>query len=146
MQKAWASGMVSPLCEKEMDCCVTGYHVYKEMWRAAVGEVCKREPTNVVDRYAVVVVKNEIVIGHLPRGISKVCSKFLSRGGLIRCPISGNQRYSSDLLHGGLEVPCTLRFVALKKEMMKLKRLFNSTARTFRLFLLNVLLLFHDKV
>ena len=37
-------------CEKEMACCVRGYHVYKDMWAAAIGEfevlVCSREPTN----------------------------------------------------------------------------------------------------
>ena len=35
--------------EKEMACCVRGYHVYKDIWAAAFGEVlvCSREPTNV---------------------------------------------------------------------------------------------------
>ena len=36
------------VCEKEMACCVRGYHVYKDTWAAAIGEVfaCSREPTN----------------------------------------------------------------------------------------------------
>ena len=36
-------------CEKEMACCVRGYHVYKDIWAAAIGEVlvCSRKPTNV---------------------------------------------------------------------------------------------------
>ena len=35
-------------CEKEMACCVRGYHVYKDILAAAIGEVlaCSREPTN----------------------------------------------------------------------------------------------------
>ena len=34
-------------CEKEMARCVRGYHVYKDMWAAAIGEVLVcREPTN----------------------------------------------------------------------------------------------------
>ena len=35
-------------CEKKMACCVSGYHVYKDTWAAAIGEVlaCSREPTN----------------------------------------------------------------------------------------------------
>ena len=39
-------------CEKEMTCCVRGYHVYKDIWAAAIGEVlvCSREPANVADR------------------------------------------------------------------------------------------------
>ena len=40
--------------EKEMACCVRGYHVYKDISAAAIGEVlmCSREPTNAADRYA----------------------------------------------------------------------------------------------
>ena len=39
----------------ERACCVHGYHIYKEVWAAAVGEVlvCEREPKNAADRYAV---------------------------------------------------------------------------------------------
>ena len=35
-------------CGKEMACCVRGYHVYKDIWAAAILEVlvCSREPTN----------------------------------------------------------------------------------------------------
>ena len=58
-------------CEKEMACCVRGYHVYKDMWATATDEVlvCRREPTNTADRYAVAVIKGETVVGHLPRKI-----------------------------------------------------------------------------
>ena len=36
-----------------MACCVSGYHVYKDIWAAAVGEVLasRREPSNASDRY-----------------------------------------------------------------------------------------------
>ena len=35
-------------CEKEMACCVRGYHVYKDTWAPAIGELLarSREPTN----------------------------------------------------------------------------------------------------
>ena len=85
--------------EKEVTSCVRGYHVYKDIWAAAIGEeqVCDREPTNMADRYAVAVLKQETVIGHLPRKISKVCSLFLRRGGSIRCTVTGSRRHPSDL-------------------------------------------------
>ena len=69
------------------------------MWAAAIGEevVCGREPTNMADRYAVAVLKQETIIGHLPRKISKVCSLFLRRGGSIRCTVTGSRRHPSDL-------------------------------------------------
>ena len=58
-----------------------GYHVYKDIWEANVGEEleCVRERRNEKDRYAVAVVKNDTIIGHLPRKISKVCSFFFKK-------------------------------------------------------------------
>ena len=45
--------------EKEVTCRVRGYHVYKDIWAAAIGEelVCGREPTNMAGRYVVAVLK-----------------------------------------------------------------------------------------
>lgn len=109
----------------ERNCCVRGYHVYHSIWDATVGEelLCEREPTNERDRYAVAVIKDGVVIGHLPRKISRICSLFLRRGGSVICRITGPRRYSADLRQGGLKIPCTLLFEAKNKEMRKLKRL-----------------------
>ena len=108
--------------EVEIPCCVRGYHVYRDIWEAAVGEVlmCHREPTNSSDRYAVAVIKSAEIIGHLPRKLSKICSLVLRRGGSIRSTVS--MRYSSDLLQGGLEIPCTLLFTGDVKEVKELKK------------------------
>ena len=40
-------------------CCIRGYHIYKEVWEAAVGESleCERDPENASNRYAVAVKK-----------------------------------------------------------------------------------------
>ena len=110
--------------EKELACCVRGYHVYKDIWAAAIGEEleCSREPTNMADRYVVAVRNEETIIGHLPRKISKVCSLFLRRGGSIRCTVTGSRRHSSDLPQGGLEIPCSLLFTADMKEIIKLNK------------------------
>ena len=45
--------------EFSVDVCVRGQHIYKDIWYAVVGEVlvCKREPNNFQDRYAVAVKK-----------------------------------------------------------------------------------------
>ena len=43
-----------------MVCCVRGYHVYQEVWRAAVEDpnrACDQETSNERDHYAVVVKK-----------------------------------------------------------------------------------------
>lgn len=102
---------------------IRGYHIYKDRW-TAVGEqlVCKRELGNSKDRYAVAVLKNDDIVGHLPVKISKICSIFLARRGSIVCVVSQPRRYSSDIPQGGLEIPCTIRFSGTKKEVKKLKR------------------------
>ena len=55
---------------------VRGYHVYKDIWSAVVGEElpCKRERTNTADPFAVAVVKEETTVGHIPRKIASICS------------------------------------------------------------------------
>ena len=115
--------------EREFPCCVRGYHIYKAIWVATIGEElgCEREPTNATDRYAVAVMKNGTIIGHLPRRISKVSFIFLRRGGSITCKVSGSRRFSADLPQGGLEVPCKLLFKAKAKEMKKLKQCMKKT-------------------
>ena len=91
----------------EINCCVRGYHVYQRLWTSTVGEhlSCRREHTNENDRYAVAVMKDDTVIGHVPRKFSRVCSLFLRRGGNIICVVTGTWRYSVDLPQGGLEIP-----------------------------------------
>ena len=60
----------------ERNYCIRGYHIYHSIWDVTVGEelLCERELTNLHDRYAIAVVKDRNVIGHLLRKISRVCS------------------------------------------------------------------------
>ena len=46
------------------------------------------------------------IVGHLLRKISATCSLFLRRGGKIDCRVTGQRRYSRDLIQDGLEIPC----------------------------------------
>ena len=90
-------------------------HIYKEIRNPCLGEVLQyeRDPHNVVDRYSVAV-KKGVVIGHLPRKVSRLCSLFLWRGGTIDCIVTGARRHSADLPQGGLEVPysnCDLAYL-----------------------------------
>ena len=54
--------------ELEIPSSVRGYHIYKDTWEVTVGEEleCIREPTNSTDRYAVAVIKDGRIVGHLP--------------------------------------------------------------------------------
>ena len=112
------------MAELEKCCCIRGYHYYQSIWSATIGEQfpCVCEPLNVMDGYAVAVKKDDTVIGHLPKKVSRICSLFLRRGGTIQCIVTGTRRYSEDLPQGGLEVPCNLLFRGEQKEIKKVER------------------------
>ena len=44
--------------------CVQGYHIYKEMWTAVIGErfSCMRKLANTRNRYAVALLKNGTIV------------------------------------------------------------------------------------
>lgn len=41
----------------------------------------------------------------------------------MACQVTGPRRFSADLPQGGLEVPCSLLFIGVEKEIQKVKRL-----------------------
>ena len=73
--------------------CVCGYHVYKDIWKVAVGEtvVCVLEPDNFYEKNTVVVEKDGRIIGHLPWKVSRFHALFLKIhvGGTTRCTVTG---------------------------------------------------------
>ena len=114
--------------ELRKDSCIRGYHVYNETWTVVLGEdlLTERELHNVADCYAIAVKKHSgETVGHLPRKISRLCSMFIYQGGEIICVVTGNRRYSSDLVQGGLEIPCSIIFRGKKKLVSKIKKLQN---------------------
>ena len=58
---------------------VRGYHIYKEIWNAAIDETelpCGREIVNALDPFAIAIKKaaptGNVTVGHTPRVISSV--------------------------------------------------------------------------
>lgn len=105
--------------------CNRGYHVYKDIWEASIGEhlLCHRENSNCADPFAVGVVKNQVTVGHILRKISSVYSLFLRRNGRISVCTTKKGRFSDDLPQGGLEIPCILSFEGASKEIQKVKKM-----------------------
>lgn len=103
---------------------VRGYHVHKDKWEASVGEElsCQRERGNLVDSFAISVVKDGDVVGNLPQKISSICFTFL-RNGMVTCQVTGSMRYSTNLPQGELEVPCILVFRWDAKRMDEARRI-----------------------
>ena len=54
---------------------VRGYHVFQHIWNAVVTEElpCSVETGNPSDRFAVAVLKQDTVVGHVPRLFSAAC-------------------------------------------------------------------------
>ena len=97
-----------------IDSCVRGYHVYREIWKASVGEQlpCERELQggNSANPFAVAIKRSGSVVGHIPGKISSVCPLFLRRNGVMKVEMTGGRQYSADLPQGGLEIPCINTF------------------------------------
>lgn len=108
--------------EVVVEAMVRGYHVNKDIWEDELDEELpsQKEPVNIDDPFAVAVMKNGKIVGHVPRKIFSVCSLFLDRNGSITCRVTGHRRYSHYLPQGGMENPCTL---LLKKNLSMQKKL-----------------------
>lgn len=112
---------------------IRGHHVYKSIWTPCIDEIlsCTRETSNTHDPFAVAVTKDGIVVGHVPRRISAICSLFLRRNGRITCRVTGHRKHSEDLPQKGLEVPCILIFATDSGEdpelFVKIRRLLHVT-------------------
>ena len=60
---------------------VRGYHAYMDIWTPEEGERLNliREPDNIKDKYAVSVMKDGLVVGHVPYNLAPRISQFLKR-------------------------------------------------------------------
>ena len=76
---------------------VTGHHVYK-------------------DEYAVKVLKNQAVVGHVPREISRYCSFLLNSGGTMDATVTGARENRRG---NGMEVPCKYKLKGPKTFLSK---------------------------
>ena len=72
---------------------------------------CVQEPSNAFDRYAIVGKVNlqtrlvAIVVGHLPKEISRVTSFLMSRGATVEATVTDSRHRWSLIAQGGLEIP-----------------------------------------
>ena len=123
------AGSRTPTTSFSIASMVRGYHIYKDIWDALIGEElsCEREGANYADPFAVAIIKDDNVVGHVPRKISTVCSLFLRRGGSILCRVTGSRRFSRDLPQGGVEIPCMLVFQGDSKYVDKARKLLLTT-------------------
>ena len=78
MHRGHASATMSR--RHEMDSAVRGFHIYKLIWTAVISEElpCEHEYYNGYDLNAVVIKKDGVVVGHLPRTNSATFWSFFA--------------------------------------------------------------------
>ena len=92
--------------------CVCGYHVYKDIWDPlsvrlwTVSTKLGFQKIPMQSLYG-----RTVTVGHVPWTISCIFMLFLRHGGIIVSTITGPRKHSDDLPQGGLELPCTYRFI-----------------------------------
>ena len=80
--------------------CIRGFHVYKDVWNPVVGETLNAErekKPNPIDKYAVSLMKDGNIVGHVPWKISKTAAFFLKHGGTLQCTVTEKHPWSGDL-------------------------------------------------
>ena len=87
----------------QLESAIGGHHIYNTVWTPCLGETLslRIEDENQHDSFAVAIVKNDDVVGHAPRNLSRVFYFFLSHDGAISAEITGHRKFGC-----GLEVPC----------------------------------------
>ena len=95
--------------------------MWKVLYVFFTGEVpsCKGKDGNIMDPYAIAIMKGLEIIRHVPCKISAACYLFIQKSGILTCIITdSNHQYSSDLLQGGLQIPCKLVLESHDAELM----------------------------
>ena len=113
------------------DSAVRGYHIYKAVWKSTIGDKLQadQELGNEADKFAEKEVKNNEIVGNLPRKYSRTLWYFIARGGKICVEVNGCRRYCKQLCEGR-EIPCRLAFSCLSKvKINRLKELLESKIR-----------------
>ena len=100
-----------------LDSFVRGYHAYMDIWVPKVGDKnlsLKLESENLHDKYAVAVLSEGRVFGHVPKNLSKLFHQFLRiPNSTIGCKITG-KRVNRGAGYG-LEIPAEYSFIGAVK-------------------------------
>ena len=69
---------------------VRGHHVYKRVWSPVVGEILQLSCEEDNDHVSISVMKAELVVGHVPRRLSRTVWHFLRHCGKAICEVTGS--------------------------------------------------------
>lgn len=98
---------MATVIEVQFYCGLRGYHIYKAIWSPRNHEllVAKQETNNPHDQYAIAAYKQESVVGHLPKEISRFTWFIIRHGAAVTVKVVDVRQRRSPLIRGGLEIP-----------------------------------------
>ena len=112
------------LVEREftVECCVRGHHVYQKEWVAEIGSKLtaqyKTRPGPLVQaKYAIALKQKDVIVGHIPKFLSKITYFYLKHSRDLLVEITGKRQYSRDLPQGEMELPALFVFKTTNLEM-----------------------------
>ena len=84
---------------------ITGYYHYRHLWTPQIDEelTCIHEVDNIYDEFAIAILKDGLIVGHVPRQISEQFCKLLMGGGCVQVKIIGAPVSTK---RSGIRVPC----------------------------------------
>ena len=87
---------------------------------------CMHQPENAFDVFAIALLvtadENAVVIGHVPRGISRATKFLIDRGAEFKAEVSSQRYRRSPLVQSGLEVPIKL-YISMRSTKLNEKLL-----------------------
>ena len=99
---------------------IRGHHVYKDIWIPVIGQqLCVlSEHNNPHHKRAVAVYKDGVIVGHVPRELSKTFWFFIKHDGKVECEVTGRRKCGK-----GLEVPCIYKLKGSRSMIEKARQL-----------------------
>ena len=108
----------------DLDSFIRGYHAYMDIW---IPKVCdknfclKSENENQHEKFAVAIVLEEQIVGHVPKNLSKIFHQFMKiPNSTIGCKVTG-KRVNRGVDYG-LEIPVQYRVIGAKKAVKWAKK------------------------
>ena len=101
----------------DLDSFIRGYHAYIDIWKPKVGDenfCLKSENENQHGKFAVAIVLEERIVGHVPKNLSKIFHQFKKIPNCtIGCKVTG-KRVNRGAVYG-VEIPVQYRFIGAEK-------------------------------
>ena len=82
----------TPYCF-EFQSYIIGHHLYKDIRTPILDEklATNKEKSNPHDKFAVAVVRDDHIVGHVPKDFLKLCASVMLSGGKINCTVTGKR-------------------------------------------------------